>query len=331
MSQWGSWIQELQDKPWSTDFYVAMRRIEGAHPRLPRLGRSSTIRDEPVRMGQDPALTFAPAGLHAVRTDGEVPRISVRFLGLFGPMGALPRHISEIALERSRAGDGAMGDFVDIFHHRLLLFFYRAWRQSQLSASRDHPSDDGFSDLTSSLIGIGQPGLQQRDSIQDDAKRFYSGHLSRVVRSEAAFVAATREYFSVPVKLESFHPRWVRLAPEERSTLSRQGAFCVLGQGAVLGSRIYDAQSHIRLKVGPLDYARYQSFLPGGMSLRRLRDWVNNFFGLSLGVRIQLELRREDVPLAVLGKGARLGWTCWIGPKAALHNRDDLELGEASV
>ena len=326
-----TWLQRLQDEPWRSDFYVAMRRIEGSHPQLPRLGTAKKTSDEPIRLGQDPALTFAPASLHSIKLDGVVPKISVRFAGLFGPMGALPRHLSEVAIERNRAGDTAFGEFVDLFHHRLLLFFYRAWRQSQPTASRDHPSDDPFAHYTASLVGIGQSSLQGRDSIQDDAKRFYSGHLSRVVRSEAGFVAATREYFSVPIQLESFYPRWVRLAVEERSHLGRTSGFSTLGHGLVIGERIFDAQSNIRLVVGPLDFARYESFLPGGISLRRLRDWVRNFFGLSLGVRVQLKLRREEVPLAVLGKGARLGLTCWIGPGAAQHDRDDLELGEAHV
>jgi type VI secretion system protein ImpH len=329
MNRLDRWLTTTATSPWAADFYIAMRRLESAHPELPRLGTAKSPKAEAVRLGQEPSLTFAPANVHSLNVQRTHPKMTVRFLGLFGPMGALPTHLSETALDRRRAGDHTLIEFADVFHHRLLTFFYRAWRQSQPSASRDHASDDPFAGYVNSLVGISSPTMQARDHIQDDAKRFFSGHLARIVRSEAGFVAATSEYFSVPIKLESFCPRWVRLSIEERSVL--RGQFSQLGSNTVLGERVYEAQSHIRLVIGPLSFDRYQSFLPEGRSMARLKDWVRTFFGLTIAARVQLVIKKEEVPLGRLDGRSRLGWSTWIGPGAGVHDRNDLELGDLHV
>ena len=44
--------------------------------------------------------------------------MDINFMGLVGPMGVLPIHITELVLQRMRAKDFAMRDFFNIFNHR---------------------------------------------------------------------------------------------------------------------------------------------------------------------------------------------------------------------
>ena len=58
-------------------------------------------------------------------------------MGLFGPQGALPLHLTAYALERrDRANDRTFVDFCDIFHHRLLCMFYWAWADARPQVPR---------------------------------------------------------------------------------------------------------------------------------------------------------------------------------------------------
>ena len=54
---------ELERKAARMDFFQVLRLIENAHPELPRIGASLRPRDDAVRFGQDPSLTFHPGAL----------------------------------------------------------------------------------------------------------------------------------------------------------------------------------------------------------------------------------------------------------------------------
>jgi len=87
-----SFWRVLGDAPFRFDLFHALRRIDAAHPELPSLGRAARPNDEPVRVGQEPSLAFAPAtiaGLGRARS-GVPPKIVIHSFGLFGPNGPLP-------------------------------------------------------------------------------------------------------------------------------------------------------------------------------------------------------------------------------------------------
>ena len=84
-------------QPWSHDFFALLRRIQAERADLPPLGTALRPAGEPLRLGQDVELDFAPAALSSWRMSEltGVPRLGVRFFGLFGPMGPMPLHLTE--------------------------------------------------------------------------------------------------------------------------------------------------------------------------------------------------------------------------------------------
>ncbi len=89
------------------------------------------------------------------------PRISIYGFGLFGPNGPLPLHLTEYARERRRHhSDNTLSAFADLFHHRLILLFYRAWADAQSVNSLDRPDGHRFVDYVASLMNMGQAGPQ---------------------------------------------------------------------------------------------------------------------------------------------------------------------------
>jgi len=316
-------LDEIAKAPHRWDFFQALRAIEAHHPGLPRLGQARRPVDEPLRLGQAPDLGFAPSSLSAVGDSYKagVRRLEVRFFGLFGPNGPLPLHMTSYARERLlHKGDATLVHFADMFHHRLLLLFYRAWAQAQPAASHDRPDEDRFADYVGSLIGIGGPEWRGREALPPQAKLAFAGPLSRQVRSVDGLQALLSGYLRVPVRVESFAGRWMRLLPEERSRIgrkraSRRASTAQLGVSAVLGGAVFDRQHHFRLHIGPVDAATFESLLPTGKALPALQALVAHYLGQELGWDLQLELRPADRPLCRLGTQGRLGWTTWVGPR----------------
>ena len=311
----------MASEPWRWDFFHALRVLEAHHAHLPRLGTARRPADEPVRLAQKASMAFAPSSLHAVvpQVQGGVTRLEVRFFGLFGPNGPLPLHLTTYALERSlHKGDHTFQAFADLFHHRLLLLFYRAWAQAQPTVSFDRPQEDRYADYVGSLMGSGGPDWRGRDAAPDHAKLFFAGILARQVRNADGLQALVAAFLRVPARVESFVGRWMRLQPQERSRIGRLGArrrtsSAQLGVSAVLGSAVFDRQHHFTVHVGPLTAAAFESLLPSGTALPPLQALVDHYVGLELGWSLRLELRHDARPDSRLNRQSRLGWNTWLG------------------
>jgi type VI secretion system protein ImpH len=322
-----SFFRELEEKPYQYDFFQALRHIECLFPEMPRIGQALRPVDEAVRFGQEPALTFAPATIASFRTPAGAtkPRLEVRFFGLLGPNGPLPLHLTEFARGRSlHAGDQTLVRFLDIFHHRFLEMFYRAWAQAQPTVSLDRPRDDRFSFYAGSMFGLGETSLRKRDAVDDFAKLFYSGLLVRQVRNRDGLVALLSGYFRLPIQVEEYVGHWMTLQQEDLTRLGRRGA--MLGNGAVLGRRVWDCQHKFRIRIGPLDLPQYEDFLPGGSALPKLVAWVRQYLCFELDWDVRLLLKREQVPKTRLSRFGRLGWTTWLGNRQRPKDAVDLTL-----
>jgi type VI secretion system protein ImpH len=321
--------RRLEAAPWSFGFYQAMRRLEALHRDSPRFGRSIRPMQDPVRLGQEPSLVFAPSTLadFDVATDRRAARLIVHFFGLFGPGGPLPLHLTEYARDRERnARDQTFRRFADVFHHRALSLFYRAWAEAQPTVSFDRPEDDHYGRFVASLIGIGMPGLRERDAMPDLAKQHYAGHLVARTRHAEGLASILTDFFKMPARIESFIGDWLVLPDDGLSRLGGGATVAALGQSAAIGRRVWSRQHKFRIIFGPLSLRDYQRMLPGGASFRRLVPIVRNYVGDTLAFDVNLILNRTEVPPIQLGRQGQLGWTSWLTPRRGLANAGDLFL-----
>ena len=324
-------LRQITEEPHKFGFFQAVRLLENAHPGLPRIGTSLRLRDDPIRFGQSPSLSFAPATLARFTPgeDGGAPTLRQRFFGLFGANGPLPLHLTEFARERARRtpSDRALVRFLDMFHHRLLSLFYRAWAEAQPTVSMDRPDNDPFSRWVASVAGYGQPSLIGRDSIPDGARLAAAGILGRAVHGAEGLERILNDFFRVPVKVHQWQPHWMRLPEDARSRIGLRNAPVALGENAVVGAQVWDCQTRFRIEIGPLTLTEYERFLPGGESMKRLHDWVLNYIGYELSCEMRLVLKETQVPSVKLGSAGALGWTSWLGPRREKSDAADLVLG----
>jgi len=313
----------LADAPHRYDFYQTLRQIECLYATKPRWGTALRPADEPVRLGQEPDLAFAPTPLASFDRRGRRPRLEVRLFGLLGPNGPLPLHLTEYARERLRqANDPTLSRFLDLFNHRFLALLYRAWAQAQPHVNRDRPHEDRFVAYWGAFLGASSPAFHRRDAVSDPAKLYHVGWLIRPARSADGLAAILRSYFRVPVAVQEFVGHWLPLGPTEWTYLGREPA--QLGAGAALGARVWDRQHKFRLRIGPLSLRDYESFLPGGARLRELVAWVRVYLNFEFDWDACLLLDRQQVPALRFGEGRRLGWTTWLGRRRGDGDAEDL-------
>jgi type VI secretion system protein ImpH len=303
-------LRRMRSEPWSFEFFHAVSLLERMQPDRARLGVFSDPRREAVRFGAYPTLAFPASEIQEIDWTGDPPLMLVNFMGLTGPQGVLPRVYTELIEERGRMQDRSLRDFLDLLNHRLISMFYRAWTRHRFTAEPAR-----FEQTLVSLIGLGTGGLENRLTVEDDSLVFYCGLLALQSRSAAALEQLLEDYFQVPVEIVQFVGAWYRLAADSTCRMEERGRNAdALGFGAVVGDEVWDRQSRVRIRLGPLSMEQYEEFLPGRLGNRRLRDLTRFFSRGELDFEAQLILRKADVPECRVDEGppVRLGWTTWI-------------------
>ena len=309
------------------ELFAALRLLDRASPGLPRLGRSARPVDDPVRLRHVPTLSFATSDIVRVDVDSAqgVPAIHGQVLGLFGPNAPLPLHLTEYAMQRQlNHRDPSLVAFADIFHHRILGLFFRAWADALPTVQADRPDDDRFQLYLGALTGLATPGLQARDSFPDRSKRHFIGRLAALARNSEGLQAVLQKLFNVPVRIREFVPEWMPLPMAARLQLGVRPTN-QLGREAVLGATVRGCQHRFRVHIGPLGLDAFRAWLPGGEQLEQLTAVIRGYAGDSQAWDVQLRLKADHVPRMQLGRNGRIGLDSWLGQRAwSVNDADDV-------
>lgn len=308
----------LREEPFTFEFFQAMRLLERLLPDRAPVGGFGHPSAEVVRLGAHPSLAFPASEIQSLQwEDGKAPSLSVNFMGMTGVQGALPQWYTALVLEQQRSGDSTLRSFLDIFNHRSLSLFYRAWQKYRFAVTYERGDRDKFFLNLLALIGLATPGLSGRQAIEDEALIFYAGLLAPHQRSAAALEQLLSDYFDVPAEVDQLVGGWYRLDPNTQCCMDgTETPSQELGKGAVLGDETWDQHSRVRIRLGPLSLAQYLEFLPSGSAFKPLQALTRFYSNEEFEFEIQLILQHDEVPRCELGAeedaAPRLGWVTWV-------------------
>lgn len=315
--------------PETMGFFELLRRLERGQMRF---GRSGGPSKEPARLGQRARLTFGTrdvAGFHP----GTPPKVDVEVLGLLGPEGAMPLHLTRWVMGRlsdrwftegsDAASDTTFLDFCNLLQHRMMALYWRAWADARPEVQIEHGPAGRVQALVEALAGVALPGTKPKvPDVQTRLKLRHATALGRQVTSVERLTAYLSDVLEAPVTLVEFLGTWTEIPPRLQSRLGRQHA--QLGRSAVVGSRSFQRQTLVELRVGPLPLARFTEFLADAALTARLRHAIRHAMGREMEFNLRLVLAKEDIPDTRLGQ-SRLGQTSWLSPKRT-EPADDFRL-----
>lgn len=327
-------IEDLVNEPTAFEFFQAVRVLMKHAPQRTAIGEFGDPAEEAVRFAANPEMGFPASEIHAFNPIAKPPKLVVNFMGLTGPLGVMPLAYAMLVAERARMRDTALRDFLDIFNHRIISLFYKAWEKNRFTIAYEQGRNDGLTRHLLDVLGLGTEGLRGRLPLNDETLLYYAGALAPHTRPAAALEGLISDYFGVPVEVEQFVGGWYRL---------EETAYCVLGDeddagtlgSAVVGDEVWDAQARVRLRIGPLTRRQYDDLLPTGTGWATLVALAKFFVGDQLDVDVQLVLARDAVQATALGvdddDALPLGWTTWLGSAPMTRDPDDtmLTLSEA--
>lgn len=314
--------QELFDEPYRFEFFQAVRLLEKIFPERAAIGHDALPAKEVARFRSHPTNTFPASQIFDIKeiaddfTGEQKLELVVNFMGLIGPQGVLPTHYTELVMERIRYRDTSLYAFLDMFTHRLVSLFYRAWEKYRFPVSYERGKDD-FTEFLFDFIGIGTVGQHGRLNLDDESLLPYSGLIAQKPHSVSALRQMLSDYYNVPVKIQQFTGQWLSLDEESITRLGEANSR--LGLNTVIGTRVWDDQSKFRIVFGALGFTEFQAFLPNGTAYKAMKSIIRFMVGEELDFDVQLKLKKKEVPGTILTTRAKrrpmLGWTSFLKTK----------------
>jgi type VI secretion system protein ImpH len=340
---------DLWAEPFAFDFIQAVRLLQARASNRGSVGHDTAPGHEVVRFAVHRDLGFPASQIHQLlpgSTDLEKPPLmTVAFIGLIGPSGVLPTHYTELVIEDSGTEDepGALADFLDMFHHRLISLFYRAWERNHPQLSPDPAVRASFHGFLLALVGecSGPTHGPHADELLEllrhaglwSQRRRTSEGLRILLTDRVNDLCAVADQPSEQVDIEivPFIPRWSQIEPDRKLKLQRTTADGLLGHGAILGSRARDWQSQFRVRIGPLTRRQFDLLQPPApargrrsesSAFQEIAELTARYVGPEFDFDLILVLRADQIPPCRLDrdrKRSRLG-RAWLITRKPSHD-----------
>ena len=326
--------QHLLDEAYSFEFFQAVRLLYKMYASKKPVGGDALPHQEAVRFRTKISLDFPASQIDSiVRTEDEATgaerlEMLINFMGMLGTSGSMPMHYTELAFDRLRYRDTTLWTFLDIFTHRSVSSFFRAWAKYRFPVGYES-GEDQFTSYLFDLVGLGTRGMRGRLEVVDESLLPYTGLIGQKPHSNNAIENLISDYFGVGVRIQQFYGQWLKLNEQDTIALGRRSS--ILGRNAIAGTSVWDQQSKFRIRLGPLTLQQFQAFLPNGTAYKPLGSLVKLMVGLEFDYDIQLVLKDTQVPACILTTRAKrrpmLGWTSFLKTKPFTKDDDQLVLG----
>ncbi|MDR2394373.1 MAG: type VI secretion system baseplate subunit TssG [Treponema sp.] len=316
-----TWEQNLRQGKGSPDFWGLVRKLEKSDPSRPRLGYAKHPAEENIRFGQTPYLHFPPNDIAEVM-EGKIQRVDAVIFtycfGLLGVNGPMPLEFTHYVYQRSHSHyDRTWRRFLDIIHHRMCGFYYRAFAQNEQSISFDRPKDDPVRNIIKSLTGL--PLEQGFNPISETIALSYGGNFSFMVRNRNGLEDILRRMLKTQVKVKDFIVASYDLAVADYAVLGNPQT-AVLGVNLQIGRTCLSATRQFEIEIGPITFETYQILMTPSSGFEVLWQTVSLYLNRPLDYVVVIQLAR-GLPPARLGfdwtqinaDAAQLGYTCWLG------------------
>ena len=320
----------LQEEARRLAFFQAVRLLRKLAPERSGVGRDADPDDEVVRFRSQVSTAFPTSDVARIEPPeeaGRPPRLTVAFLGVATPacFGSLPAPYVQAIFDQEREKSSVLRDFFDVFNHRLISLYYRAFEKYHLGLAWEAKEGDFFEQALRGILGLATKGLEERLRLADRSLFRRAGLLSMAPVPAAVVESLVESAFGVAAAVEQFVGTWYPLALEDQTRLG--GVNAQLGVDACVGQAVRLLQYRFRIRVGPLSFDQYEAMLPTGTEFEPLFDLVRLAVASEQSFEIRLVLAAGEVPLLQLGGGPvrrpRLGWSSWLCDPARARDPED--------
>lgn len=337
-----SYLNALDKKLKNFDFFQTVWYLDQIFSDMNNLNQTAYSHhlqpsQEWIRFKHKLDLAFSVSTLD--RYDFQNSTLWLNWFGIVGYNSLLPNYYAEILFEQAYNKNILAQEFLNLFYHRLMTLFYFSWEKYRVYFSfarskRVKSLINPLDFMLGSLIGC--TNYQDKSIPSMDRLFFYSGLLSRNIRSAEQLNKILTDYFGITISIIPFQGRWISLTDLEASKIGTNPLksnintsncwYNQLGVNCCIGKRIWFLQNNCLIQIGPLPYKNYLSWLPEGILYSDLKKILSFCLGIEINYKIQLILLNTEVPNFQLRQNnpQKLGWNTWLKINNFSNHANDL-------
>jgi type VI secretion system protein ImpH len=297
----------------SYGFFQAVQLMHRLVPGSVPVGENGPAASEAIRFRQDPSLSFPTGDISSIKTQRSSAGtdqfvVTTTFLGLLGTSSPLATGMTEDLLRGDAEESAAAIALYDLFHHRVLSLYFRAWKKYRFDASFRRDGGDRFTPRALAFVGLDMRATPPKRGLPPADQLALAPLLALRTRpSRTLQIVLERLFPGTHVEIVPFVARRIEIEPVQRVQLGV--ANCKLDVDFAVGKSVEDRSGTFRVVIGPLGYEAFEAFIPGGRLHARLRQIIEQFSGGVLQPEVELQVAPEVAPRFELGgpRGTRLG------------------------
>ncbi len=307
------------------NFFQVVRLIEEAsevYNRLP-IGYHHSMEDEALHFNTALSLIFPVHDISNINQPGgkkSYYEMSVSFLGIFGQTGALPEFYTEQMQRQARKKHTELADFLNLFNHRLISFYYRAWEKNNLFFSYQRSLKRG------TIENKNNQTLKDSKLNKKHIMYYYAGFFSQWPRNAINLAALLSDYFELPIKVSEFEATSQILPKNSCSLLSYAHKNNQLNREVFLGRTLCSFQSKIQINIGPIDYTKFSELFPTKEKISAIYELAKFYISDGIILDIRLILSANSMPPLILTHKPmmHLAWNTWLSCKRNKMPKNDV-------
>ena len=303
------------DEGYHLEFFQAVHLLQNWFADSARIGELGPPSRERLRLRPDETLRFSPADIRKVESLGDDPKkavITVNFMGLYGISAPTPVYITEL-ITMGGEDSQPLIDFLDLFNHRLLSLYFRAWLKYRFPYRYEGGAKDAFSRFVLSFVGLTEPSTHPLTELPVHRLLKYVGISAPQTRPPVNLERVLSDYFGgLPTRVREYVLRWVKIPADQLNKLG--DANSTLGADLSVGSRVPDRDGKFRIEIGPVGFKDYLEMLPDTRKFHDLCALVRVWSFERFDFDVQIEIKREEVPPSRFDADSppQLGMTSWV-------------------
>ena len=239
-------------------------------------------------------------------------QVTANLLGLYGISSPLPTFYTEDLMDEAARDESVTREFVDVINQRLFQLLYACLRKYLQCLQVVEVNSSQHTERLFCLLGIGGKKLRS-DITNPHGLIRYVGLFTQMPRSAMGLKTVLADALDgMTVNIISCVQRKAKI-PDDQKLVMGSTAHS-LGANSFLGEEIMDRMGKFRIRIGPLDKNKFQSFYPESENYKTVTFLTDMYILEPLVYDLEIILAEGEAEKVCLGDPdrSRLGLNTWV-------------------